>query len=73
MPVYCVAKWRGREFNEGPMPLLFCPDTVYDELKSLIFADASARLLNVKPLSPAGLRTKVSPAPPLVPAAAHST
>ena len=47
--------------KEGLTPLLLCPDTVYNELKTLIAADASVRILDVKPLSPSGIRTKVSP------------
>jgi hypothetical protein len=50
--------------NEGLTPLLLCPDTVYDELKALMAADASLRILDVKPLSPSGLRTKVGPRQP---------
>jgi hypothetical protein len=50
--------------NEGLTPLLLCPDTVYDELKAIMAADASVRTLDVKPLSPSGLRTKVIPQQP---------
>jgi hypothetical protein len=40
--------------------LLLCPDTVYDELKTIMAADATVRIMDVKPLSPSGLRTKAS-------------
>ncbi len=65
-----LTSWRGgvdAALNDGLTPLLLCPGTVYDELKELISADASARILDVKPLSPSGLRTKVPPLQQIAP------
>ena len=59
-----LTSWRGAvdaALSDGLTPLLLCPGTVYDELKALLSADASAFILDVKPLSPSGLRTKVPP------------
>jgi hypothetical protein len=62
-----LSAWRSgvdTALSERLTPLLLCPDTVYDELKALISLDPLARILDVRPLSPSGLRTKVPPPHP---------
>ena len=57
-----LTAWRSgvdAALEEGLTPLLLCPDTVHSELMALMAADASVRVVDVKPLSPSGVRTKV--------------
>ena len=57
-----LSEWRtgvDAALHEGLTPLLLYTDTLYHEIKTLLLTDSSVHVLDVKPLSPSGIRTKV--------------